>query len=181
MFFKILCKAFFAAFLNIMFKFVRLIPLSTTSVKIGVAIGDLHTNTTKSFFRFPLFKKYWALFIRELGTRCPNSVTLLKLYKQLEIEKPQENKHLLLIICWLFRINLDKDFEFILSKKFAGDFNSTNSSTDIKFKNLNTDRDALSGNKNIYDTIENKMVHNTVDFAFSETNKHTPIENLFLL
>ena len=104
----------------------------------------------------------------------------MKLYKQLEIEKPQENKHLLLIICWLFRINLDKDFEFILSKKFAGDFNSTNLSTDIKFKNLNTDRDALSGNKNIYDTIENKMVHNTVDFAFSETNKHTPIENLFL-
>ena len=88
MFLKILLKAFTVALLNIIFKFVRLIPVSTTSVKIGVDIGDLHQNTTKLSFRFPLFKKYWSLFIRELGTRCPNSVTLLKLYKQLEIEKP---------------------------------------------------------------------------------------------
>jgi len=174
-FIKILLKSLVAAVFGIIF---RLQVIATLELKSDGAGSGVQTEDSRNGFSFA--KSYLASFIRKLGTRFPNLTNFSRLNKQLQLKKPQENKYLLIIICWLFRINLDKDFEFILDKKFSKSLNISEYSAGAELRKENINSLLISRNKDIYDTIENKVVNTSMDLLFSESNKHVPVENLFL-
>lgn len=111
--------------------------------------------------RFKTFRKHLKLNIRMIN--------------------PKENRHLLTIICWLFRINFDKDFEHILKQNFASALKSQTHPekiTNSKYM-LNSSLYMYNEAKPAYDSIENKSALNSVNYVYDSKNGKLIFENVF--
>jgi hypothetical protein len=117
---------------------------------------------------------HWSLGLQSEISTDSNQSLHLDIRDKFELVK--ENKFLLKIVCWLFRINLDKDFEVILLKKFC------NIPSDFMFRFENRDVTPVLKVevKKVYDLVENKTVHKIADALYSSSNKDISIENVFL-
>lgn len=163
--------------LKILFKFIAILVSARI---LRLSGGYYYSSLVKKFdvlSKVPLKLKtflHWSLGLQsEIST---DSTTPLHLDIKDKFELIKENKFLLKILCWLFRINLDKDFETLLLKKFC------NIPSDFMFRFENRDVNPVVKIevKRVYDSVENKAAYQVVDQIHSSPNKDISIENVFL-
>lgn len=145
-------------FFKILFKF-----LFTLIGGLLLKLRTFDSRILKVFVPEPL--NYLNYFIKKLDVYFKKQDSTQDIF----YKKTLENKYLLFILCWLFRFKMDKDFEFILSKRFKNEVDFNN------FSNLNNKNEKLA-----YDSIENKLVSSTVNEIFEGKNSKIRIENVFL-
>lgn len=164
-------------FLKIVFKFLIFLVGSRI---LRISSGYFNSSDVKKFdffSKFPIKIKlfmHWGLGLQSEISTDSNQPLHLDIKDKFELLR--ENKFLLKILCWLFRINLDKDFETILLKKFC------NIPSDFMFRFENKDvRSVVKVEvKKVYDSVENKIAHHIVDSLHTSFNKDIPTENVFL-